>query len=407
MSRLDPIDLLERLVAIDSQNPGPGEAKIARFVADLATSLGFETETFEAAPGRTNLIVTADAGPGPAIGLSGHLDTKPVGQARDEWRTPPLELTVEDDVGYGLGTSDMKGAVAAMIAASQRWATTADRGRLCLILTADEEAGSNLGSHALAASGILDVEAIVIGEPSGVEKPWESMFLVSRGISCFDVEIQGTQGHSGLSESLPTSATVAAAGALLALHRLTPTHPPNDVYHYAPTVNAGVQIEGGVFYGVHPGHARVACDVRLVPGMTREQLTHDIEAALTASLPRDVDWSVRYRSDQLGWMPAVEIAPDHPIVVAAQSACQTVLGRPLPFAAYPGGTDATPFFTRAGIPCIASLGPGWLSVAHGPNERVGLDQVREAVDLYTSLVRAYVGGERQDLPSRTDGGPPV
>ena len=397
MRTIDPVEVLGRLVAIDSQNPGPGEAEIAGFVTDLAATLGFEAQTFEARPGRPNLLVTVDAGPGASIGLAGHLDTKPVGQARHEWRTPPLEFTVNDDMGYGLGTSDMKGAVAAMLAAAQRWAATAERGRLCLVLTADEESGGEVGAWALAASGLLDVDGVVIGEPSGIEQPWEAIHLVSRGVCCFDVELRSTQGHSGLSPRLPTSASVAAAQAVLVLNDLALSHPVEASYRCEPTMNAGVQIEGGVFYGVHPGYARVACDVRLVPGMSREQLDRDITSALTAALPEDVEWRVTYRSDRLGWIPAVEMAPDHLIVRAARAACEHVLDRTPPFAAYPGTTDATALTTEAGIPCIASLGPGWLSVAHGPNERIGLSQVREATEIYEYLVTTYLGSDQSGL----------
>ncbi len=67
-----------------------------------------------------------------------------------------------------------------------------------------------------------------------------------------------------------------------------------------------------------------------------------------------------------------------------------MLGRQPPFAAYPGGTDATAFAGIAGIPTVASLGPGWLSVAHGPNERVGVDQLRQAAELYESVARRYL-----------------
>lgn len=391
MSELDVIDLLATLVAIDSQNPDPGEARLAGHLDDLLVDAGFVTQQLEFAPGRTNLIAVADAGPGRSIGLSGHLDTKPVGQAAAQWRTPPLELTIDGDMGYGLGTSDMKGAIAAMVVAGRAWAASARQGRLSLVLTADEEAGSTHGAWPLAEAGVVDVDALVIGEPSGVADPWESMFLVSRGISCFDIVIEGQQGHSGLSDRLSTSATVAAARALLAIDGLDLSYPGNDRYPCVPTVNAGVMIEGGVFFGVHPGEATVSCDVRVVPGMTQELLDEQIATALERALPEDVTWAVRHRPGGLGFMPAVEIDREHPVVAAAQQACATVLGDRLNYGAYPGGTDATPFMVKAGIPCIASLGPGWLSVAHGPNECVGISQVRQARELYEQLVANYLG----------------
>ena len=259
-------DLLETLVAIDSQNPGTGEAEIARYLDDLARSLGFDSRIVDAAPGRSNVLVTVDAGGPKVLAFSGHLDTKPIGDTMSDWDTSPLELHVRDGLAYGLGTSDMKGAIACMLVAARRWAQNANGGRLELVFTADEEAGSEYGAKALCERGLVAADALIIGEPSGISEPWEAIFLVSRGICCFDVLIEGTQGHSGLSERLPTSATVAAAKAVLALHKdLKPSFESHPDYDYRPTVNAGVRLEGGVFYAVHPGKASVSCDVRLVP----------------------------------------------------------------------------------------------------------------------------------------------
>ena len=384
-------DLLETLVAIDSQNPGVGEAEIARYVVEFARNLNFDSRIVDTAPGRSNVLITVDAGGPKVLALSGHLDTKPVGDAKSKWDTPPLELHVRDGLAYGLGTSDMKGAIACMLLAAQRWAQSATSGRLELVFTADEEAGSQYGAKALCDQGVVDADALIIGEPSGIGEPWEAIFLVSRGICCFDVVIEGTQGHSGLSERLPTSATVAAAETILALHNdLKLSFEPHPDYDYRPTINAGVRLEGGVFYAVHPGHAVVGCDIRLVPGMQPEQLDREVKDALTDALPRDIGWHLSYREDQLGWMEPVAIDPDHEVVAAAQAGCEEALGRRLPYAAYPGGTDATFFISMAGIPTITSLGPGWLSVAHGPNECVGLDQLEQATALYEAVARRFL-----------------
>lgn len=386
------LELATELVAIDSQNPGVGEARIAAYVADYATGHGLSARVIETAPGRHNVLITADAGPGGRhLALSGHLDTKPIGDAISAWRTPPLELTVDGPLAYGLGSSDMKGSVAAMLHATRRWAETATTGRLSLVLTADEEAGSDHGAKALSERGLVNADAMVIGEPSGVSDPWEAMYVISRGICCFEVIMTSTQGHSGLSERLPTSATVAAARATMALHEFRPTvTAPSDI-DCAPTVNAGVLTSGGVFYGVHPGTAIVGCDIRLVPGIDRTVLHNELHALLTDALPADVRFDINYLPDSLGWMPPVELTASHPVVEAAQVACADVLGRRLPLAAYPGGTDATHFTRIAGIPTVAALGPGWLSVAHGPNECVGVDQLDEAIRLYERLAENFCG----------------
>jgi acetylornithine deacetylase/succinyl-diaminopimelate desuccinylase-like protein len=83
-------------------------------------------------------------------------------------------------------------------------------------------------------------------------------------------------------------------------------------------------------------------------------------------------------------------------VAAALDACERVLGRRPPLAAYPGGTDATAFTHGAGIPCIASLGPGWLTCAHGPNEHIGVADLRAAVDLYADLAHRFCDADAGD-----------
>lgn len=386
------LELTRELVETDSQNPGAMEGEVARLVDGVARSWGFESRIVETAPGRANVLITVDAGGPRSLAFSGHLDTKEVGGAAGLWETPPLKFVVDGGLAYGLGTSDMKGAVAAMLVAAERWSRRAKCGRLDLVFTADEESGGRYGAKALSEMGLVSADVALIGEPSGIDEPWEAMYLVSRGICRFDVVIEGTQGHSGLSERLPTSATIAAAKAVLALHEgLELDFDSHPDYDYRPTVNAGVRLEGGVYYGVHPGNATVGCDVRLVPGMRRERLEEEVQVVLSSALPADVSWSLRHPRGSFGWKDAVSIDPGHPLVEAAQGACEEVLGRRPPFAAYPGGTDATAFAGVAGVPTVASLGPGWLSVAHGPNERVGVDQLADAAELYESVAHRYLG----------------
>ncbi|MGH3813711.1 MAG: M20/M25/M40 family metallo-hydrolase, partial [Pseudonocardiaceae bacterium] len=147
----DVLELTATLVAVDSQNPGVGETKIADLIEhDIAAASGFEVTRLEPVRGRPNPLLSVDTGPGPHLALSGHLDTKPVGNALQQWHTDPLRLTVDGGLAYGLGTSDMKGAIAAMLLALRRHADSGSVGRVSLVLTADEEQGSDAGAKALA-----------------------------------------------------------------------------------------------------------------------------------------------------------------------------------------------------------------------------------------------------------------
>lgn len=236
---LDPLQLTADLVSIDSHNPGPGEAAIAEFVIEhVARPMGVEVTRFEPAPGRPNLLLTVDRGAGAHLVLSGHLDTKPTGDADQLWDTDPLRLVVRDGLAYGLGASDMKGPIAAMLTALGRFAIGTGTGKASVLLTADEEVASVAGAAALAAAGQPRCDALVIGEPSGASHPWEMIAVVSRGICCVEIELNTPQGHSGLSEHRHPNAVVVAAGVIRAFHGFEPPIAEPGPIPCLPTVNA-------------------------------------------------------------------------------------------------------------------------------------------------------------------------
>lgn len=373
------VELLAELVAVDSQNPGRGERQIAGLVASESRRRGFEVELVEAAPGRPNVIVDIAAGTGPRLGFNAHLDTKPTDAS--QWRTDPLQLTLADGCAYGLGTSDMKAAVAALLVAGSRWASKADQGHMQLVFSCDEELGSTFGAAYLARERKLDLDAILVAEPSGISRSWEGIHTVSRGMTCFQVDVHARQGHSGLSQSLGTSATVGAARLIDALSRFEPSFPesPGDV---RPTVNAAARVEGGEFYGIHPGFARFWSEVRLVPGMRRDVFDQEVRAALAQAAPADIHFELSYLDGAFGWAEAASIAPQHQLVLSAQRAALIVLGATPPLTAYPAGTDATFFVNGAGIPSLASFGPGLISVAHAPDEYVPVEDLAPAAQIY-------------------------
>src|SRR5262249_41744415 len=160
-------------------------------------------------------------------------------------------------------------AVAAMIIAmaSIRDCGIPLRGDVVLALVADEEAGAAYGSRYLAPLLTGEVDACLIGEPSGWEHDWQGIHVVSRGISCFQVKVRGTQMHSSLSDRMPSvNANLEMARLILRLREEFPldpqTHPLGAL---APTLNVAVTARGGVFYGVVPGEAGFGCDLRTVP----------------------------------------------------------------------------------------------------------------------------------------------
>ena len=268
-------------------------------------------------------------------------------------------------------------------------------GRLALALVADEEAGSHQGTRWLAESGLLQADAAVIGEPCGVVREWEAIDLVSRGAALFRVRVRGTQMHSSISDRFPAvNATVTMSRLVQRMHgelRDALTYDPHPLGGLGPTVNVGVMASAGVFYGVYPGEAEFACDIRTLPGMSGEQIQADVEAFLERARADDPELDAELVFE--AYIPATEIGPDEPVVRAVQSAAADVLDEQPELAAFPGATDAAYVQGAAGIPSVAAFGPGYLPRAHSPNESVPVRSIGQAARMYALAAWRYIGSE--------------
>ena len=400
----DLFEFARRLVATPSVNPPGDERAVARLVEKRLATLGITgTQELAKTGTRPNLIVPViETTTGPTLILSGHLDTKPAGDL-DAWKTDPWEPVVRDGRLIGLGSADMKAAIAAMVyAAAAVKEAGGFPGGLTLVFTADEEAGSIFGSKWLAESAYLQGDAAIIGEPSGITQEWESIHLVSRGAALFKVRIAGTQMHSSVSDRLPAiNATVQMARLIDRMDRTLKsrlTYRPHPLGGRGPTVNVGVMARAGVFYGVYPGSAEFACDIRTLPGMTESEMRRDLQRFLDDAMADDPDLKAELIFEI--WVPATEISASQPVVTALLEASQQVLGRAPSLDAFPGATDAPHFQLTAGIPTVAAFGPGLLPAAHSPNESLEAASVSKAASIYALAAHHFGLGPKEVIQNR-------
>lgn len=393
--RQDILNLTMTLVATPSENPpGDEQAMVAR-IEQEAEALGLhDREIMALEARRPNLIIKLTAGkPGPRLIYSAHTDTKPVGDRRP-WQSDPLTPSLREGRIFGLGATDMKAAIAALLhAAGALAAEGLPSGELWLVLSADEEHGSRYGARYLAVERRLQADAGLVAEPSGIAEPWEFLAVVGRGISCFRCRVSGTQMHSSLADRVPAvNASVEAARLLVALaERFRPTYPEDPRWPQGVTLNAGAILSGGVTYGVHPGHAELGCDLRTVPGMTREDLQRQLEAFLEEhrrSHPQ-LQVELEFEPGAPGWTPPTEMAENHPLIEASLRAAEDVLGRRPHIGTMPAVTDAV-WFQQAGIPTIAAFGPGLLTAAHAPNESVAAEEIVQAAQIYALTAEEFL-----------------
>ena len=357
--------------------------------------LGVESgEVLAKDEGRPNLLASVvGRAEGASMILCSHLDTKPPGEMA-AWRHDPWDPLIEEGELNGLGSGDMKASAAAMVyACAALQHVGLPTGRVTLALVADEEAGSAFGAKWLAEEGHLQADAVLIGEPCGITKPWEAINLVSRGAALFKIRVTGTQTHSSISDRLPTvNATVQAARLIDRMHRELKgalTYDPHPLCELGPTVNVGVMASAGVYYGVYPGEAEFGCDIRTIPGMTRKQLISDIEAFLERAMSEEPELCAELHFEDIYYAPT-EIPPEAPIAQAVKSAAETILGASPPFEAFPGATDAAHVQGIAGIPTVASFGPGYLPRAHSPNESVPVEDIGLAAKMYALAAWRFI-----------------
>ena len=216
---IDPVDLASRLIACPSVTPARGE--VFDVLEEALTPLGFEVHRFvlgEPPDGPTeNLFATRGSGT-PHFAFAGHLDVVPPG---DGWQTEPFVPEIRGGLLYGRGAVDMKGGIAAFVAAIAD--VPEHQGTLSLIITGDEEGYATYGTPRLIQwmeERNIRPDMILIGEPTSEARLGDIVKIGRRGSVNMWVAVPGTQGHVAYphraDNPVPKLARVIAA--LEALH---------------------------------------------------------------------------------------------------------------------------------------------------------------------------------------------
>lgn len=189
----DPVELTKALIAAESITPARGA--VFDVLEAALRPLGFEVERFvtgEAPDGPVENLLAVRGSAGRHFAFAGHLDVVPPGKG---WTGDPFVPEVRGDLLYGRGAVDMKGAIAAFVAAAAR--EPAD-GTISFIITGDEEGPAIYGTRALIdrmAERGLTPDLCVVGEPSSGDRLGDTIKIGRRGSVNIWIEVPGTQGH--------------------------------------------------------------------------------------------------------------------------------------------------------------------------------------------------------------------
>ncbi len=197
---LDAADLAKRLIAAPSVTPATGPVFDA--LEAMLVPLGFAVHRFIRGDGAEgsdeapveNLFAIRHGPPASRhFAFAGHLDVVPPGEG---WASDPFEPQVRGELLHGRGAVDMKGAIAAMVAAVAE--VPAEAGTISFIITGDEEGPALHGTRALidymAAEGIQP-DLCLVGEPTSVNRLGDMVKIGRRGSVNIFIDAQGTQGH--------------------------------------------------------------------------------------------------------------------------------------------------------------------------------------------------------------------
>jgi succinyl-diaminopimelate desuccinylase len=365
------LELTRELVRTETINPPGDESRVADIVGARLEGAGLEVERHPLAEGRDSLVARWRGSDGrPALCLTAHLDTVPLGRA--EWDHEPLAGELDGGRVYGRGASDMKGGLAAIVTAAERVAALG-RGQagLELVLCAGEETGCE-GARALAAGGPLgDVGAVLVAEPTS-----NYPCVAHKGVVWIDASTRGRSAHGSMPH-LGDNAVYKLARAITELERFDFGGPEHDLLG-APTLSVGT-VAGGVNINSVPDGATAGVDVRTVPGLDGDEVI----ARLGDLLGEEV------RLDRRVDLPPVATDPRDPWVEEVFELMEPVIGeRPAPRGlAY--FTDAAALTPAYGTPPTVICGPGDADQAHQTDESCSVELLDAAAESIFEIARRW------------------
>ncbi|MBU3079100.1 succinyl-diaminopimelate desuccinylase [Sphingomonas quercus] len=373
---IDPVDLAGRLIACPSVTPADGGAMAV--LAEALAAIGFAVHRFaagEAPDGPIeNLFAVRGAG-APHLAFAGHTDVVPPGEG---WASDPFTATVADGVLYGRGAVDMKGAIAAFVAAA---AEVRDHpGTVSLIITGDEEGPATYGTRSLiawmAANG-QHPDLCLVGEPTSQSRLGDMMKIGRRGSVNMWIDVPGTQGHV----AYPHLADNPAPRLVRALARLSALELDRGNEWFQPSNLEITDIAiGNPAANVIPARATARINIRFNDMHSGEALVDQVRAILLEEAPR-ATLTARISGESFLTAPGA-------LSGMLGEAITEVTGLVAELSTT-GGTSDARFLSRI-CPVVEFGLPN--ATMHKLDEAVAVDDLRQLARIYAALLRRVLPG---------------
>ena len=361
-------DLMSR-PSVTPEDAGCQQVMIARL-----QTLGFNIETmvFE---DTVNLWARRGT-QAPLFVFAGHTDVVPSGPV-EQWHTPPFEPTIIDGYLHGRGAADMKGSLACMVVAIERFIAQNPNhnGSIALLITSDEE-----GPFINGTTRVIDtlearsekIDMCIVGEPSSTDTVGDIVKNGRRGSITGDLLIKGIQGHV----AYPHLANNPIHKALPALAELAATHWDNGNDFFPPTSFQIPNIAAGTgASNVIPGQCDIQFNFRFSTELTDVDIKRRVHSILDAhGLDYDLKWT----------LSGHPFLTDSGTLVDAVVAAITGINHTPPQLLTTGGTSDGRFIARTGAQ-VVELGPVNATI-HKVNECVKVTDLERLTDMYQQIL---------------------
>lgn len=367
------LDLARALIRRPSVTPE--DAGCQALIAERLAARGFRAETLSF--GEVSNLWLRRGETGPVLVFLGHTDVVPPGPEAS-WRHPPFEPALEGGVLYGRGAADMKGSVAAFVAACERVFAddAATAGSVALLLTSDEEGPARDGTRRVAETLAARGERIdwcLVGEPSSEARLGDALKVGRRGSLNGWLTVRGRQGHVAYPQLADNP--VHRLAPLLA--ELVATEWDQGTDEFPPTTFQVSNLEAGTGAGnVIPGEARVTFNLRFSPASTAAGLEERI-AAMVAAHGLDAELTWQRSAEPFASEPG-------PLRAALIDAVTAETGEP-PRPSTAGGTSDGRFIAPLGAE-VVELGPRNATI-HQVDEHVATADLDALSRIYEGVIR--------------------
>ncbi|KAL1954403.1 hypothetical protein VTO42DRAFT_1218 [Malbranchea cinnamomea] len=380
----DVVGLTQALTRIDSSNPtlsvssGAGETEIADYLTGWFAHRDIECHRIEPVAGRPSVVgILRGSGGGKSLMFNGHVDTVSLSSYGSGPLSGELGERAGQQVVLGRGSLDMKGGLAAALAAlaSIKASGLVLRGDVIVAAVSDEEDASQ-GTRDLLAAG-WSADAAVVPEPT-----MGAIATAHKGFLWAEVDILGVAAH-GSNPAAGEDAILNSWRFLRALEQYQQQQPVDETLGQA-SLHCGL-IRGGEEPSSYPAKCTITVEFRTIPGQPEESILRDLHSILSSiaeEYPRF--WYTAPRITQS--RPGLRLDPDHPLVMKAASCAANVLGCHPQIQSVPFWCDAA-LLSEAGIPSIV-YGPAGAGL-HSSDEWVEVKSLKQMERIFALLAQEF------------------